>query len=109
MNLDEKNDKATIKNFITNNLPGRQGRRNLRRALRQNRLQTLTAQMGDRLDVPNVCLILTSAVASDFPTTDLSQYFNNVCDYVILLRQGGIKDFKRVPVAVCPIGKEELL
>ena len=108
INLNEANDKATIKNFISNNLPGRQGRRNLERALRPDRIQTLTTQMGDRPDVPNVCIILTSAVASDFPEPNLPQFFTDVCDYVVFLRHGGNKDLKRIPAAVCPAGNELL-
>ena len=109
LNLNEASNKAAIKSFITNNLPGRQGSRNLKKALKQNKLRTLTTQMGDRPAVPIVCLILTSAVASDFPETNLTQFFGDVCDYVILIRQGGKKDLQEVPTTVCPSGKDELL
>ena len=105
MSLDESNDKTTIKKFISNNLPGRQGRRNLATGLKPGRIQTLVTQMGDRPDVPNVCVILTSAVANDFPVANLSQYYEDVCDYVILLHHGGNKDLKKVPATVCPIGE----
>ena len=63
--------------------------------------------MGDRPGVPNVCLVLTSAVLDDFPGTNLSQFFGDVCDYVFLLRQGGNKDLQKVPATVCPVGKDE--
>ena len=112
MNLKEQNDKATIKSFIAKNLPGRQGRRDLKKALKKNRIQTLVTQMGDRADVPNVCIILTSAVANDFPAANLSQYFEGVCDHVILLRHGGNKNLQEVPKTVCPSsgnGKEKVV
>ena len=106
LNLNEASDKATIKSFITNNLPGRQGRRDLNKALKQNKIRSLTAQMGDRPAVPNVCLILTSAVLDDFPQGNLTQFFGDVCDYVFLLRQGGNKDLQEVPSTLCPSGKD---
>ena len=109
INLNELNNKAGIKSFISNNLPGRQGGRNLGEGLKPNRLQTLINQMGDRPNVPNVCVILTSAFANDFPVTNLSRYFEDICDYVILLRHGGNKDLHRVPATVCPSGEKELI
>ena len=65
--------------------------------------------MGDRTAVPNVCLILTSAVLNDFPEANLTQFFGDVCDYIILLRHGGNKDLKKVPATVCPSGKDDLV
>ena len=109
MNLNEANNKATIRSFISKNLPGRQGRRNLKKGLKPDQIQTLTTQMGDRPGVPNVCLILTSAVANDFPVANLSQFFEDVCDHVILLRHGGLKNELKVPATICPSGKDELV
>ena len=109
INLNRANNKAAIKRFISRNLPDREGRRNLRKGLKQDEIQTLTTQMGDRPGVPNVCLILTSAVANDFPGANLSQFFKDVCDHVILLRHGGFKDVLKVPATICPSGKDELV
>ena len=105
LNLNEGNNKASIKSSISKNFPERKGDRNLQKALKQDRIQTLTTQMGDRPEVPNVCIILTSAVATDFPVANLSQFFEDVCDHVILLRKGGIKDLHQVPATVCPSGE----
>ena len=109
INLNGANTKSTIKSLITQNLPGRQGRRDIRKALKPNRIQTLTTQMGDRSEVPNICVILTNAFENDFPVANLSQYYEDVCDYVILLRHGGIKDWFEVPAIVCPNGEERLV
>ena len=105
MNLNESNDKKVIKRFVSNNLPRRHRRGNLKKFPQQERLRTLITQMGDRPNVTNVCLILTSAVASDFPLGNLTQLFQDVCDHVILLRHGGNKNLQEVPDTVCPNGE----
>ena len=109
INLNGANTKTTIKSLITQNLPGRQGRRDLRKALRPNRIQALATQMGDRPDVPNVCVILTNAFENDFAVANLSQYYEDVCDHVILLRHAGIKDWFEISATVCPSGEEKLV
>ena len=63
--------------------------------------------MGDRPHVPNVCLILTNEDANHYPEENLSQYFEDFCDHVITLRNGGNKDLQKVPDTVCPRGETQ--
>ena len=85
-------------------MPTRKGKRNLENGLEQA-AQLITPGMGDRPNVPNVCLILTSATASDLAAANQSGFLGEVCDYLILLRQGSNKELQKISATICPNGE----
>ena len=100
MKLNENNDVAFIKNELMELLSRQQGGRNIQKALRQARLQLLTPQMGDRPDVPNVCLILTTA--NNFQGLNQFRFLSRECQHLFVLNDGGYKDLQQVHAALCP-------
>ena len=104
MRLNEKNDKATIKKNMEDKLPGRGGKRNLKKSLKRAR-QLITPAMGDRLHIPNVCVVLSSADSKDLAMANQSGFLGGVCDYLILMHHGNNKELQKVPDSVCPNGE----
>ena len=90
---------------MSKKFPGRQGkRRDLERGLQQA-AQLITPEMGDRPNVPNVCLILTSATENDLAAVNQTGILGRVCHHQIVLRVGSCKDLQTIPAIVCPRGK----
>ena len=62
--------------------------------------------MGDRPEVPNVCLILTNAKEDDMTGFKQFRHLKFVCNHLVILNHGGSKDLQKVPAAVCPCALE---